>query len=215
MEKQINDETDEISDLENELWDKSESKNDNESNDKSEDESNDKSEDGLQEEVDELDRLLSELEDSEVQVKDAISDVEDSWDLSPEVENLLSELKNNKTTISDLQDSVKSLQEKVKSLNMDKSDLTYKNAELEAFGWVTDPQLMIVVRNFTKAKEWDKFAQGKIKSIISDIWSWIYGTDIEEEWMNNSIDAITEVDKYVSKKNPNVKINKESQAPVF
>ncbi len=98
---------------------------------------------------------------------------------------------------------------------MDKSDLTYKNAELEAFGWVTDPQLMIIVRNFTKAKEWDKFAQNKIKSIISDIWSWIYWTDIEEEWINNSIDTITEIDKYISKKNPNVKINKDSQTPVF
>jgi chromosome segregation ATPase len=207
MEKTIDESNDEIDNLENDLWE--------ESSTEWVDEWEKESQEWIQEEVDELDRLLSELEESETQVDDAISNVEDSWNVSPEVDKLLSELKNNKSTISDLQDSVKSLQEKIKSLNMDKSDLTYKNAELEAFGWVTDPQLMIVVRNFTKAKEWDKFAQNKIKSIISDIWSWIYWTDIEEEWVNDSIDAITEVDKYVSKKNPNVKINKDSQSPVF
>jgi len=221
MENKINNWIDEIDDLESQLWDDSmykdetEDESEDETEDESEDETEDESDNDLQEEVNELDRLLSELEESEDQVNDAISDIEDSWNLSPEVEKLLSELKNNKTTISDLQDSVKSLQEKIKSLNMDKSDLTYKNAELEAFGWVTDPQLMIIVRNFTKAKEWDKFAQNKIKSIISDIWSWIYWTDIEEEWINNSIDTITEIDKYISKKNPNVKINKDSQTPVF
>jgi DNA repair exonuclease SbcCD ATPase subunit len=207
MEKIIDESNNEIDDLENDLWEETST----EWVDKWEKES----QEWIQEEVDELDRLLSELEESETQVDDAISNVEDSWNVSPEVDKLLSELKNNKSTISDLQDSVKSLQEKIKSLNMDKSDLTYKNAELEAFGWVTDPQLMIVVRNFTKAKEWDKFAQNKIKSIISDIWSWIYWTDIEEEWVNDSIDAITEVDKYVSKKNPNVKVNKESWVPIF
>jgi len=44
------------------------------------------------------------------------------------------EIKKKDDIVKELTDSVTSLQTKIKALNLDKSDLVYKNAELEAFG---------------------------------------------------------------------------------
>lgn len=172
--------------------------------------SDDNSKTDLEEEVDELDQILASIEESDTGIQAAADDVKTSGGWEAEVKTLLEEVRKKDSLIEDLRDSVTSLQAKVKTLNLDKSDLVFKNAELEAFGGVQDPQLMIVVRNYEKAKAWDEWAKWKIKSIISDIWSGIYGTDIEKEAIDSDIDAITEVDSYISKRNPNVKSEKET-----
>lgn len=170
----------------------------------------------LQGDVDELDEILASLEDNADDIQNAADDLKTSWGWEAEVDKLLMEIKKKEDIVKDLTDSVASLQTKVKSLNLDKSDLVYKNAELEAFGWVNDPQLMIVVRNYEKAKGWDKSAQNKIKSIMSDIWSGIYWSDIEKDKIDSSVDELTEIDSYISKRNPNISEKKKEQStPVF
>lgn len=159
--------------------------------------------DEVSDELDELDKLLSELDDWDV--SDAVKNVEDAGNITPEVQKLIDAVKAEKDwMISELKESVNNLQLKIKSLMNDKSDLTYKNAELEAFGWVTDPDLMIVVRNYPKAKWWDKVAQDKLKRILSDMYSWVYWIDLEKEDIDNKINDLTEISSYNSKKNPNI-----------
>jgi len=178
--------------------------------------SEDESKTDLEDEVDELDQILASLEDNADDIQTAVDEVKSSWGWEVEVEKLLSENKKKDELVKELSESVAALQTKIKSLNLDKSDLVYKNAELEAFGWVQDPQLMIVVRNYEKAKAWDKASQWKIKSILSDIWSGIYWSDIEKDKIDSDVDAITDIDSYISKRNPNIEgKKKEWSTPVF
>lgn len=167
----------------------------------------------ISEELDELDKLLAELDDWAVD--DAVAAVEASWEQSPEVTKLLSELKKKDSDMVDLQQALNDLQWRIKSLNQDKYDLTYKNAELEAFGWVTDPSLMIVVRNYEKAKGWDKVAQWKIKRMMSDMYAWIYWEDLDKKELDDKISDITEIETYNSKKNPNVEMKNKDQFDWF
>ena len=171
---------------------------------KSEDEDKDKWWEDLSDDLDELDKILAELDDSWIQ--DAVKDVENAWEQTPEVKKLLDEISKKDSDMADLKQSLNDMQQRLKSVNQDKYDLTYKNAELEAFGWVTDPSLMIVVKNYEKAKGWDKVAQWKIKQMMSDMYAWVYGVDLDKETMDDKVSDITEINSYNSKKNPNVDI---------
>lgn len=159
----------------------------------------------LSDDIDELDKILSELSDDSW-INDAAKAVEESGEQTPEVQKLLAEIKKKDADYSELQQALNDLQLRVKSLNQDKYDLTYKNAELEAFGWVTDPSLMIVVRNYEKAKWWDKIAQDKIKRMMADMYAWIYGEDLEKKEMDDKVDNMVSIWSYNSKKTPNVDI---------
>lgn len=215
FEKEMNDENKNLS-SEEDTTKVEETTEEEEKEDKEEWTSTDESWTELQDEVDELDEILASLEDNADDIQNAADDLKSSNGWEAEVEKLLMEIKKKDDIVKELTDSVTSLQTKIKALNLDKSDLVYKNAELEAFGWVNDPQLMIVVRNYEKAKGWDKWAQNKIKSIISDIWSWIYWSDIEKEAIDSSVDELTEIDSYISKRNPNISEKKKEQTtPVF
>ena len=172
-----------------------------ESNEEKDTESNwDNSE--FENELDELDKLLSWLDTNSID--EAVASVEASWEITPEVKKLLEEIKKKDSDLADLQDALDDVQSRVKTLNKDKYDLTYKNAELEAFGWVNDPSLMIVVKNYEKAKAWDKLSQEKIKRIMSDMYAWIYWEDLDKAKMDENVDDITSIESYNSKAKPNV-----------
>jgi len=50
------------------------------------------------------------------------------------VKKLLDEISKKDSDMADLKQSLNDMQQRLKSVNQDKYDLTYKNAELEAFG---------------------------------------------------------------------------------
>lgn len=136
------------------------------SSDKTESES--KSEDMEDDEkVYNITELISELADADDSLQkseDTIDKIEKAGEASTEdIETL-------KRESARQRESINTLEMQLKKVYQDKADLTLKNAELEAFGGnYSDPSLLIVVKNYDKAKSGDDRAKEKVLSICRDM----------------------------------------------
>ena len=102
--------------------------------------------------------------------------------------------------------TVESLQNKIVEIMKDKTDLIYKNAELTAFGWdFSDPQLLIISRNFSKAKSWDDIAKNRVLETIKTMYEDMTGKSIDATIVDKNSDVMSAVEQYNSSVNPKIK----------
>lgn len=102
--------------------------------------------------------------------------------------------------------TVESLQNKIVEIMKDKTDLIYKNAELTAFGWdFSDPQLLIISRNFSKAKSWDDMAKNRVLETIKTMYEDMTGKSIDATIVDKNSDVMSAVEQYNSSVNPKIK----------
>lgn len=173
-----------------------------------EDESKEDIKSPTDEAIDEFADLSKILSDKDDKINDAIKKLEQSPAANtPEVEKLLSMIKEKDQVITNMQ-------KQMINIITEKTDLKFKNAELEAFGWIHDPQLLVIVKNLEKAKSWDKPSQEKIKNMISDIYSNLFWGDIGKEHADKVIGDIAEISTYNSKRNPNIDSNKKQESGI-
>lgn len=110
-----------------------------------------------------------------------------------------------------LRDSLKKMEGKIKELNNANVELTFKNAELEAFGSSsTDPKLLIISKNLTKASEGDEKSKSKVVATLKDMLFNLTGEDFENTKINKDIELLTASEMYNTSVNPNVK-SKDSE----
>lgn len=110
-----------------------------------------------------------------------------------------------------LRDSLKKMEGKIKELNNANVELTFKNAELEAFGSSsTDPKLLIVSKNLTKAQEGDEKSKSKVVATLKDMLFNLTGEDFENTKINKDIELLTASEMYNTAVNPNIK-SKDSE----
>lgn len=152
---------------------------------------------GTKEESDEeidLDALFAEIDDA----NEAIENIESNkwWD--------------NTEDIWVLKDSLSKMEWIVKRLTNEKADLTYRVAEMEAFGWdSTDPKILLLSRNLAKANDWDDKAKTKTISLLKDMLYNLTWEDYEQDKINKDADILSAVEQYNTTTNPNLKTSKK------
>ena len=122
----------------------------------------------------------------------------------------------NTEDISVLKQSLNNMEQQIKKLSNEKADLIYKNAELEAFGSdSTDPKILLLSRNLTKANDGDEKSKTKVISLLKDMLYDLTWEDIDNNKINKDIDLLSAVESYNSTSNPNLKKPKDSSEDDF
>lgn len=146
----------------------------------------------------------SEEQDEEVNFDELFSELNDANDAIDKIES--NDSSDNTQEISVLKQALNNMEQIVKKLTNEKSDLIYKNAELEAFGWDnTDPKILMLSRNLTKAKDWDERSKTKVVSTLKDMLYELTGEDFDTSKINKDIDILTAAESYNSMSNPKLK----------
>lgn len=143
-----------------------------------------------------LNALFDSLTENVEESKDALDKIEEETE--------------NTEDVSALRDSLKKMEDQLKKLNNTNADLKFRNAELEAFSVEdADPKVMIVVKNFPKAKDWDDKSKSRtidaLKDLIYDL-SW---EDFDATNIDRNIDMLTASEMYNNEINPNLKEAKQ------
>lgn len=149
--------------------------------------------DAGEEEVD-FDKLFAEIDDA----NEAIEKIESN------------DTTDNSSEVSVLKQALNNMEQMIKKLTNEKSDLVYKNAELEAFWWENmDPKILILSRNLSKAKDWDEKSKTKIISTLKDMLYDMTGEDFDTAKINKDIDILTAAESYNSSSDPQLKAKKQ------
>lgn len=157
----------------------------------------------------EFQKLLDELSANEESLEksdEAIANIESSGEVSDKDITTLKEEN------SRLAEGLKRMEDQIRKLSSDKSDLMFKNAELEAFGWEsTDPNMLIISRNLDKAKSGDDRSKTKVTTILKEMLSDLTGEDYDGKKVSKEADMLSAVESYNSNANPNLKSKEESE----
>lgn len=147
----------------------------------------------------------TEEEDEDIDLESLFAELEDANKAVDKIETT----PENNEDIWMLKDSLSKMEWIIKRLSNEKADLMYKNAELEAFGWDwTDPKILLLSRNLSKANEWDEKSKTKAISVLKDMLYNLTWEDFDNDKINKDIDLISAVESYNSKTNPNLKSSK-------
>lgn len=156
----------------------------------------------------EFQKLLDELSANEESLEksdDAIANIEATGTASDE------DIATLKEENGRLADGLKRMEDQIRKLSSDKSDLMFKNAELEAFGWEsTDPNMLIISRNLEKAKSGDDRAKSKVETILKEMLSDLTGEDYDSKKVDKQSDILSAAESYNNNSNPNIKKREES-----
>lgn len=170
-----------------------------------------KPEDKKEEDPDDLDLsdLFADLDDAKEagdKSKEIIDAAAAAWTMTPEqIADLQAQLAIQKE-INDKNSKM------IKSLMTQSVDMTYKNAELEAFGWVwTDPNVLILSKNMEKAKSGDDKSKSKVVTILKNLYEELTGEDLDKSKVNQEADIMAAADAYNSKSNPNLQKKASSE----
>lgn len=150
-----------------------------------------------------LSDLFADLDDTKNAIDDSkkiLDDATAAGTITPE------QVKELQTQIAILRDINDKNEKTIKKLLNDSVDMTYKNAELEAFGWVwTDPNVLILSKNIEKAKSGDDKSKSKVVSILKTLFEEFTGENLEKAQVDKQVDLLTAVDSYNTNANPNIK----------
>ncbi len=166
----------------------------------------------------------TEDETDDLDLSDLFADLEDASDANDESKKILDnvaawggtitpeQVKELEAQIAIQKDINTKLTGQVKKLMNDSVDMSYKNAELEAFGWVsTNPNVLILSKNLEKAQAWDDKSKSKVISVLKSLYEEFTGEDLEKSKVSQQTDLLAAVDSYNSSSNPNIK-SKSSNA---
>jgi len=149
---------------------------------------------------------IQDWNDSIDKSNEAIDNIEKTWEASTEDITILKEENKN------LKDWYKRMEDQLKKIANEKSDLMYKNAELEAFWWESsNPQILILSRNLEKAQAWDDRAKSKVESTLKDLLFNITGEDYDQKKTDKKADVLSAAESYNNTANPNLK-NKDEDS---
>jgi len=157
-------------------------------------------------------------EEDDLDLSDLFADLEDASDANDESKKILDnvaawggtitpeQVKELEAQIAIQKDINTKLTGQVKKLMNDSVDMSYKNAELEAFGWVsTNPNVLILSKNLEKAQAWDDKSKSKVISVLKSLYEEFTGEDLEKTKVSQQTDLLAAVDSYNSSSNPNIK----------
>lgn len=161
---------------------------------------------------DQIDKEIttSEDEEEEIDLDSIFADIDDAKDIVDKIEEKWSG--DTSFEISQLKESLNNMQNLVKRLSNEKADLTYKVAEIEAF-WSdsTDPKILLLSRNLTKAQDWDEKSKTKAISVLKDMLYDLTWEDYDQNKIDKDIDLLSAVESYNSSTNPNLKTWKKEE----
>lgn len=164
-----------------------------------------KEESKAEEDAEDLDLsdLFADLDDTKTAIDDSkkiLDDAAASGSMSPEQ---VKELQASNAILRDINDKN---EKTIKRLLNDSVDISYKNAELEAFGWVwTNPNVLILSKNLEKAQAGDDKSKSKVISVLKSLYEEFTGEDLEKTKVSQQTDLLSAVDSYNSSSNPNIK----------
>lgn len=174
------------------------------------------------EEPSKVDEKKTEDDEDDLDLSDLFADIEDANTAVDDSKKILDNIDQNgwisKEQVTELQAQLSTLKEindkqskQIKKLMNDSVDISYKNAELEAFGWVwTNPNILILSKNLDKAKTGDDMAKSKVVSVLKSLYEEFTGSDMEKENLDKKTDILAATSLYNSASNPNIKLNKDS-----
>ena len=149
----------------------------------------------------------SKEDEEDIDLSKIFAELDDANDIVDKIE----ETTENKEELSSLKDSLNNMTQLVKKLSNEKADLIYKNAELEAFGSDnTDPKILLLSRNMSKAKDWDEQSKTKTISLLKDMLYDLTWEDVDNSRINKDIDLLSSIESYNTKWDPNFKKSKSS-----
>lgn len=166
--------------------------------------------DEKEEEDEELDlgQLLDQLSDNEDSLKksdDALANIEKDGTASKEDVATLKE------ELARMAESNKAIEAQLRKTMGEKSDLIFKNAELEAFGGdSTNPQMLMLSRNMEKATNGDDRAKSKCVTILKDMLGNLTGEDYDSKSTEKKADILSAAESYNNAANPNIKSKKDA-----
>lgn len=159
----------------------------------------------VKEDVEETTDTETTTEEDDIDLSKIFAELDDASEIIDKIE----ETTENKEELSSLKESLNNMEQLVKKLSNEKADLIYKNAELEAFGSDnTDPKILLLSRNLTKAKGWDEQSKTKTISLLKDMLYDLTWEDYDNSKINKDIDLLSSIESYNTSWNPNLKKSK-------
>lgn len=159
----------------------------------------------VKEDVEETTDTETTTEEDDIDLSKIFAELDDANDIIDKIE----ETTENKEELSSLKESLNNMEQLVKKLSNEKADLIYKNAELEAFGSDnTDPKILLLSRNLTKANGWDEQSKTKTISLLKDMLYDLTWEDVDNSKINKDIDLLASIESYNTSWNPNLKKSK-------
>lgn len=159
----------------------------------------------VKEDVEETTDTETTTEEDDIDLSKIFAELDDANEIIDKIE----ETTENKEELSSLKESLNNMEQLVKKLSNEKADLIYKNAELEAFGSDnTDPKILLLSRNLTKAKGWDEQSKTKTISLLKDMLYDLTWEDYDNSKINKDIDLLSSIESYNTSWNPNLKKSK-------
>lgn len=156
----------------------------------------------VKEDVEETTDTETTTEEDDIDLSKIFAELDDASEIIDKIE----ETTENKEELSSLKESLNNMEQLVKKLSNEKADLIYKNAELEAFGSDnTDPKILLLSRNLTKAKGWDEQSKTKTISLLKDMLYDLTWEDYDNSKINKDIDLLSSIESYNTSWNPNLK----------
>lgn len=156
----------------------------------------------VKEDVEETTDTETTTEEDDIDLSKIFAELDDANEIIDKIE----ETTENKEELSSLKESLNNMEQLVKKLSNEKADLIYKNAELEAFGSDnTDPKILLLSRNLTKAKGWDEQSKTKTISLLKDMLYDLTWEDYDNSKINKDIDLLSSIESYNTSWNPNLK----------
>ncbi len=157
-------------------------------------------------------------DEDDLDLSDLFADLEDASASNEESQKILDDaaaaggtispdqIKELEAQLSIQKDINTKLSGQVKKLMNDSVDMSYKNAELEAFGGVsTNPNVLILSKNLEKAQAGDDKSKSKVLSVLKSLYEEFTGEDLEKTKVWQQTDLLAAVDSYNSSSNPNIK----------
>jgi len=132
-------------------------------------------------------------DEDDLDLSDLFADLEDASASNEESQKILDDaaaaggtispdqIKELEAQLSIQKDINTKLSGQVKKLMNDSVDMSYKNAELEAFGGVsTNPNVLILSKNLEKAQAGDDKSKSKVLSVLKSLYEEFTGEDLEK-----------------------------------
>lgn len=115
-----------------------------------------------------------------------------------------------------LRGALSKMDDQLKKLMNEKGDLSYRVAELEAFGGdIQDPRVLIVSKNLEKAKSGDDKAKMKAVDTLKAMLDELTGDSYDGEKIDKETDMISKIEDYATNTNPNIKGNDDEDDSIL
>ena len=159
--------------------------------------------------IEDILKELDEGEDALDSADESLKRLEQSGADQGEIDSIKSDNERLRSALSKANDQLKKLMN-------EKGDLSYRVAELEAFGGdIQDPRVLIVSKNLEKAKSGDEKAKSRAVDTLKAMLDELTESSYDGEKIDKETDMISKIENYATNTNPKIKTDSSDDDSVI